>query len=180
MGKAKQLLAVGGSTMTGLVVRTLLDVELSAVVVVTRTELIEGLRLPVDSRVHVAINDDPHSEMIDSVRIGLARLIQFAPHRDDGVLVVPADMPTLSAASCRACLAAFTDDRRQIVIARHAGRRGHPIVFPLAMQSLVNGLDGGLNLLPRRHPDKVLFVDVDDPGVGTDIDTPDDYGRLHG
>ena len=178
MGRAKQLLPFRGSTLTATVTRTLLDGGVSGVVVVTRTQLVDGLQLPADPHLRVAINDDADSAMIDSIRIGLSTLDQFQPHPDDGVLVVPADMPNVSVFSCRACIEAFVSDPRRIVIATYQGRRGHPIVFPLAMRGIINDLEGGLNMLPRACPERVYLVDVEDPGVEVDIDTVEDYEQL--
>ena len=175
MGRPKQLLTFRGSTMAATVTQTLLDADLSGVVMVTRTELTDALHLPSDSRVHLAINDDPHSEMIDSIRIGLAALDQFQPRPDDGVLVVPGDMPRLTSQTCRVCMSEFAANPQQIVIAVHEGRRGHPLIFPFAMRDAVDELDGGLNLLPRRHPERIHPIDVDDPGAQVDVDTARDY-----
>jgi CTP:molybdopterin cytidylyltransferase MocA len=178
MGRAKQRLPYRGSTLAATVTRTVLDADVSGVVVVTRTELLDDLQLPVDARLRVARNDDPESEMIDSVRIGLVALDQFQPGGDDGVLVVPADMPTMSAQSCRTSIAAYVSNPGRIVVATYQGQRGHPIVFPLAMRELVFQLDGGLRMLPRTRPDQVLLVDIDDPGVSFDVDLAQDYDSL--
>jgi molybdenum cofactor cytidylyltransferase len=178
MGRPKQSLPFQGSTIVAAVANTLLEADVSGLVVVTRTELIDGLRLPADARVHVVVNDDPESEMIDSIRIGLSGVDTFDPAGADGVIVVPADMPTLSAGTCRACISAYESAPQRIVIATHGGRRGHPIVFPFAMRRTVEGLKGGLRMLPRVCSEQVLLLETDDPAVELDIDTVDDYEQL--
>ena len=184
MGKSKQVLPFGQSTMVATVTRTLLEAGLDGVVIVTRTALIARLELPADPRVRLAINDDPESEMIDSVRIGLASLrrTEIGGHswpvaKQDGVLVIPADMPGVRAATCQACVAAYLRDPTRIVIATHAGRRGHPIIFPLTLKPTVDRLEGGLRTLLHELLDRVVQVDTPDPGVTRDINTPEDYGR---
>lgn len=177
MGRPKQSLPYHGSTLAAAVTRTLLNADVSGVVVVTRTQLIDQLRLPSDPRVRVATNN-AESEMIDSVRIGLVALQEARAGDDDGVLVVPADMPTLSTHSCRACIAAYTSNPGHIVIASYRGTRGHPIVFPFAMRQTVDSLKGGLRMLPRVCPEQVLFADADESAIKSDIDTPQDYDRL--
>ena len=178
MGRPKQSLPFQGSTITATVARTLLDADLTGVIAVTRTDLIGELKLPDDPRLQLAVNDDPNSEMIDSIRIGLATLDRLQPGGNDGILVVPGDMPTLSPQSCRECIAAYIADPGRMVIAAHAGKRGHPIVFPFAMRATVDQLEGGLNMLPRACPGQVLLVDVDDPGVALDVDTTEDLAHL--
>ncbi len=207
MGRFKQVLPYRGSTLVGTVTGTLLDAGVDGIVVVTRTPLVDALALPEDPRVVIAFNDDPDSEMIDSIRVGLAKLAgetldagesgiadrSGEPPADsapppvaarhlassaDGVLVVPGDMPTLSAGTCRQCMAAYAADPRRIVIATHAARRGHPIIFPFSMRGVVDELSGGLRELPARHPERVHLVETDDAGITRDINTLGEYERL--
>lgn len=186
IGRPKQTLPYAGSTIVGTVTRTLLDAGVTGVVVVTRNDLVKKLDLPDDDRVGTAINDDADSEMIDSIRIALAGLAGAhlppsagqSPPPADGVLVVPADMPAITANACRKCMAVFVTDPRHIVIATYQGVRGHPIIFPLSLRPTVDGLTQGLRQLARIHPDRVRPVETGEPGVTEDIDTPEDYERL--
>ncbi|MFQ5413892.1 MAG: NTP transferase domain-containing protein [Phycisphaerae bacterium] len=180
MGGVKQTLPYGRSTMAGTVVRTALDAGVDGVVVVTRTTLVPALALPDDPRVATRFNDAPESDMIDSIRIGLSSLADRGPthgggQATDGVLVVPADMPTISVDAYRLCMAAFAADPLRIVIATHAGRRGHPMIFPVSLRGAVMRLRGGLRVLPQRYCGRVQLVETDDPGVTRDIDTAADY-----
>ncbi len=182
MGEAKQVLPYGQSTMVAEVTRALLEAGLDGVVVVTRTALLARLDLPTDPRVRLATNDDPDSEMIDSIRIGLLSLCGteiggrgWPVAEQDGVLVIPADMPRAGAQVCRACVAAYVASPARIVVATHAGRRGHPIIFPLALQPTVERMEGGLRNLLQLFPKRVHHLEIADPGVVSDIDTPRDY-----
>jgi len=178
MGRPKQTLGFAGTTVVGSTVQTLLAAGLGGVVVVTRSELAGKLQLPADARVQITFNDDSDSEMIDSIRMGLSVLAGFRPGVRDGVMIVPGDMPEIRSETCKECAAAFVADPRRIVIATCATGRGHPLVFPLAMRPALDGLNGGLNLLPRRYPDHVCLLPVDDPGTCADVDSLDDYRRL--
>jgi molybdenum cofactor cytidylyltransferase len=180
MGGPKQVLPFRGSTLTGRVVHTLLEADVDVVVVVTRAALVDALKLPDDPRVAIALNDT-ESEMIDSIRIGLVKLAEKAKPGSitaAGIMVVPGDMPALSTSTCRRCIDVFRDDPCRIVIAVHSGRRGHPIIFPNSMREAVDGLEGGLNELPRMYRERVRQVDVADPGVARDVDTVADYDSL--
>lgn len=186
MGRPKQSLPYGGSTLTGTVVRCLLQADVDGVVVVTRASLVVALDLPDDARLQVAFNEAADSDMIDSIRIGLATVVAATAvdgnnatmDANVGVLVVPGDMPLLSAATLQKCMHAFETDPRRIVIASYGQRRGHPILFPLALRAAVDRLDGGLNELPQRFADRVQFVKSNDPAVTRDVDTPDEYDEL--
>ncbi len=146
MGRPKQALTYGGSTLTGTVARCLLRAGVDGVVVVTRASLVSPLDLPDDVRVQVALNEVADSDMIDSIRIGLAAIAaattanrsNAAITRNVGVLVVPGDMPLLSANISRTCMHAFEADPSRIVVATYGRRRGHPIVFPLVLRSAVD------------------------------------------
>ena len=186
IGRPKQALPYAGSTIVGTVVRRVLDAGVTGAVIVTRSDLIDSLDLPDDERVGTAINDNADSEMIDSIRIALAGLagahsplgVGQSPSPADGVLVVPADMPTITADACRKCIAAFRTDPRRIVIATYQGVRGHPIIFPLSLRPTIYSLTHGLRQLARIHPDRVHLVETNEPGVTQDVDTLEDYERL--
>lgn len=194
MGFSKQTADVHGSTMVAVVAGTLLDAGITGIVVVTRTELLDSLALPTGDRVNVVINDDPNSEMIDSIGMGCTWLVDhgaaltklFAddgapvdPQANrDGVMVIPADMPKLSVSTCRACVDVYTADPSLIVIATYRGKRGHPIVFPLALRDVATAQGGGLRMLPRAFPDRVFLLETLDEGATLDVDTPNDFRQL--
>lgn len=207
MGGPKQTLPYGDSTIASTVVGTLLSAGIDGVIVVTRTELCDRLRLPHDPRIRAANNDAADSEMIDSIRIGLSALPGNILDRSrapdvgetpipagDGVLVVPADMPMLTAAAVAACIAAYRPDATRIVIAGYAGMRGHPVILPaallreicppIAVQASVaaggTGLPharsaGGLRALIHANLERITLVETGDPGVIADIDTWTQY-----
>ncbi len=179
MGPAKQVLPYLATTVTATVTQTLLDAGVDALAVVTRSELAEGLRLPADARVRTVINDDSQSEMIDSIRMGLEALGAAGMlGAKDGVVVVPGDMPEVSAETCRRCMEVFQAEPERLVIATHEERRGHPIVIPFSMGSELEGLEDGLRGLARRFPERVRLVAVSDTAVTQDMDTPEAYRRM--
>jgi len=189
MGRPKQTLPYGGTTLVGMVTRTLLNAGVDRVVVVMRSNLIDSADLPPDPRVITAANDRQGAAMIDSVRVGLDRLAREMNVACDqetgnrvsigsGILVVPGDMPMLSAGACRVCIDAFAATPDHIIIATCQGRRGHPMIFPWSMRSAVDELDGGLNQLPDRYREQVRLVETGDSGVTRDIDTEDDYRQV--
>lgn len=182
MGAPKLALPYGRSTIAGTVVRTLLSTDLAGVVVVTRREIVERLDLPRDQRLMVCPFES--REMIESVRHGLEMLENaHAPSETgtawaEGILVTPADMPSVTAGTLEICLDAFAADRRRIILATRSGRAGHPIIFPFALRGDLIGLQNGLRGLRELHPQLVTSVEVQDDGIGIDIDTWDQYARL--
>jgi molybdenum cofactor cytidylyltransferase len=174
MGTPKQFLHVDGKPMLLGVVDALLGGGVARVTVVTHSAVREQLpSLP--PRVEVMLNDDPDTQMIESIRIGLA-----ASPNADGYLVCPSDAARITSSDVRRCIEAFAETPGRIVIATHNGTRGHPMIFPQAMAAVVQSAecDAGLNLLSRHRPQLVREVICDSPGTVSNVNTPADYEKL--
>src|SRR5688572_22332476 len=161
MGTPKQLLRVDGKPMLLGIVDALLGGGVSSVTVVASTTLVEKFP-PLPPGVAIAINNDPQTEMIDSIRMGLA-----ASEPADGYLVCPSDAARLAANDVRRCIDAFAKSPDAIVIATHGGRGGHPIIIPALLRDAVQSreCDVGLNQLARNRPQRVQRVECDSPGT---------------
>lgn len=182
IGRPKQLLPLGDRTMLESVVETVLVGEIDGLCVVTSRVIDAELALSEDPRFLTAINNDPGTQMLDSVLIGLAHLRKRCQIRDhDGVLVCPGDAAGVTPGDVQACSFAYREQPDGLVVAAHHGKRGHPIVFPVALETeLCQAPEGGLRALMDRCHDRVRIVECASPGVLTDIDTPEDYARLEG
>ncbi|PLZ02971.1 molybdopterin-guanine dinucleotide biosynthesis protein MobA [Burkholderia sp. WAC0059] len=91
-------------------------------------------------------------------------------------LVALADMPCIEASTIEA-VARAVDGGASLVAPYYRGQRGHPVGFGLEHRAALLALDGdeGARALIAAHP--ITRIDVDDPGILRDVDTPDD---LHG
>ena len=60
------------------------------------------------------------------------------------------------------------------------GRRGHPVIFGRGVFAdlLEAPLDQGARAVVRGRPELVVTVEVDDPGILKDIDTPAQYREM--
>lgn len=174
MGRPKQLLPVHGEGMLSAVASTVAASSVDGVLVVTHSLIARQLQIDW-GRIRLTLNDDPSSEMIDSIRIGMDAWERRAP--TDGYMIVPGDLPGLSAADVDRCLEAFRGDPGTIVIATYGGRRGHPMIFPAALSAAVRGAvcDNGLRALAGVYPDLVRLTACPSAAVTRDIDTPEDY-----
>jgi molybdenum cofactor cytidylyltransferase len=95
-----------------------------------------------------------------------------------GWIVALADMPYVrpdTIAKIAAALAAGAT----IAAPVYKGVRGHPVGISAAFRQQLEGLSGdeGARSLLRLNEDSVTLIEVDDPGVCRDIDTPDDLRR---
>ena len=69
-----------------------------------------------------------------------------------------------------------------IVVPSYRGERGHPVGFGSRFKQELLSLSGdaGARALLKLHADQLVRLDVDDPGVLQDVDTPSDLARLTG
>jgi molybdenum cofactor cytidylyltransferase len=67
-------------------------------------------------------------------------------------------------------------DGAVLVAPFHAGRRGHPVGFAagLGAELLAANGDAGARDILARHASSLTRLDVDDPGILIDVDTPGD------
>jgi molybdenum cofactor cytidylyltransferase len=99
-----------------------------------------------------------------------------------GVLVAPVDIPLVLASTVGSLLSVFASSHAPIVRATHGGVHGHPVVFSRAVFDELRRADPsrGAKVVVRAHEDAIINVEVDDPGVLRDVDTPEDYQALFG
>jgi molybdenum cofactor cytidylyltransferase len=115
-----------------------------------------------------------HAGMGDSIAAAV-RATQDAP----GWLVLPGDLPLVRPQSLRAVATALAD--HVVVVPWYRGRRGHPVGFAAACRDALLLLEGAEGAAPvvreqaQRH--SVTRLDLDDPGIVTDIDTVQDLAE---
>jgi molybdenum cofactor cytidylyltransferase len=99
------------------------------------------------------------------------------------VLFTLVDHPAALPATLDALLAECHPTRIPLLrVPRYRQKRGHPIWFgrELIPEFLALPADGKAREVVRRHVDRTEFLDLDDPGIVADIDSPDDYRALTG
>lgn len=172
MGRDKRLLSLGGHTLLELAVKALAEAGLSPVVVVTGPEPQPVLPAGV---LHV-INPDPGRGMASSIVVGLRALLEAV----DGVAVLPADMPKVTAEHVRKLVEAFRPE--SICVPTFEDRRGNPVLLSRRFFAEMADLTGdkGARGLIARHEDAVIRVPMPDDGVLTDVDTPEAWRAVEG
>ena len=98
----------------------------------------------------------------------------------EAVLVTPVDVPLVSAATVAAVIAAWRRTRAPIVRPANGERHGHPVIFDRAIFDDLRSADPaiGAKAVFATYRDRILNVEVNDPGAFEDVDTPEDYRRL--
>lgn len=178
MGTSKALLSCGpsGLTFVATLVRTLLEGGVDDVLVVGRPDD-APLGAEVDRTAARFVGNPRHEEgQLSSLIAGLN--VADRPGVT-AVLMTPVDAPLVAAATVRRLLDAFASSQAPIVRAVHQGRHGHPVLFSRAVFDALRHGDPavGAKAVVRAHAGRLIDVEVDDPGVLGDIDTPEEYRR---
>lgn len=127
-------------------------------------------------RVFTRIAADPDVPMFESIRAGLRAVQGDWPGHD--VILQPGDHPDVARATLDTLLTQRGTHPGCALIPQHEGRGGHPVLIPHAIvPRLVAGRgDGGLRAVWAQEPTLSVRIDVDDPSVVRDVDTPADAG----
>ena len=133
-----------------------------------------GLDLPAGVR--VVQNPASAQGMGHSLAAGAERLL--AESNADAVAILLADMPSIRRDSLETLI---THSRaNNIVLPSYQGKRGHPVLFGRDFWPQLATLSGDAGAKPvlQQNPNAVSIVELDDPGVLQDIDTPADLSQL--
>lgn len=169
MGRPKALLVHDGRPF----VRCVVDLAAGCAPILVVTGAVD-----LDLDVHPAIrihNPAWPQGQLSSLQRGLAELGEPA-----GLLVLTVDRPHIRPSTVVALLAAFAGAPGCIWQPAHAGRNGHPILYPAALLPALRGLpaDASPRDLLARHADLRRSLPVDDPAVLDNLDRPEDLTRL--
>ena len=175
LGRPKLVLKVGGEPILGMVLKALRESSVNEVVVVLGGDA-GAIRSAVKfEQEKIVSNPGYESGMSSSLKLGLVRASEAA----DAVVIVLGDQPFLSAHTVDKLADGFRRAGARIVVPVFHGRRGNPVLFAKSMFNELMEINGdfGAKSVVSAHADEVLEVDVRDPGVLFDVDTPSDHLR---
>lgn len=185
MGRSKPLLPYGGvagQTFISRLIETLKGSSVDEILVVGRPGD-APLREEV-ARCGASFIENPRAEQgqLSSLLAALADLQARHGEQLVGVVVMPADAPIISSIVVNRLLDRAAVSPAQILRATHAGQHGHPVIFRRATFGDLHAADPavGARAVVRADPSRVEDVEMGDPGVTIDIDTPEDYRRHFG
>jgi molybdenum cofactor cytidylyltransferase len=173
MGQPKQLLPLGNKTVIRHCLDNLVAAGIKDIVVVLSQRESEILNSMKDLPVQIVFNENPESEMAESVRIGLRTLTDSSA----GVLVHLSDHPLVSAGTLKSIVQYYLETPDKIIIPLYKGKKGHPGLFPKPVIDEVFEWPTLRDII-NRDSSRIKFLDVDDEGVILDMDTKEDYERI--
>jgi CTP:molybdopterin cytidylyltransferase MocA len=135
-----------------------------------RQSALEGLPLRL-----IAVPDASDGMSRSLVR-GLQALAGAGP--EDGLMILPADMPGFTTAALSDLIAAFrTDPSRILRGGTGDSQPGHPAIFPRDLWpglASVTGDEGGRSVI-RQNPARVRVIALPGTMATLDLDTPEDW-----
>lgn len=167
MGRPKALLEYRGETFVGRLVRVFS--KFCDPVVVALGHNSDLIREKIDAR--VAINPDPDRGQLSSLQAALAEV-------DSDFLFIPVDCPTVREETVERLAGEIST--HQIVIPRYRGKRGHPVYVARSLRQEFLSLPPTAETRAAidARPDRITYLDVDDPGVLADIDDAEAYRKI--
>jgi molybdenum cofactor cytidylyltransferase len=168
-GGGKLLTELRGEPLLNHTLRSLLDGGAAEIVVVTGDTDLSAVPLVKEGRVSLVRNPDPNRGMFSSIQAGTAQA------GGDVLLVLPGDMPFVSAATIAAVATECAGSGDPVVPAHH-GRRGHPLALPGSAREVLLAADATTTLkeVLQLAGWRLRELPVQDPGVLRDVDVRGD------
>jgi molybdenum cofactor cytidylyltransferase len=116
------------------------------------------------------VEDAGHPGMGDSIAAGVRATADAA-----GWLVLPGDLPLVRPESLLAVARALA--QASVVSPFHHGTRGHPVGFAAEHGAALQALRGAEGAAAIVKQARAVKLELEDPGIVTDIDTVDDLAR---
>ena len=127
-----------------------------------------------DSGLPWHLEDGGHEGMGDSIAAGVR-----ATRDAGGWLILPGDLPLVRPESLRRVAIALAGN--SVVLPVYQGKQGHPVGFGADCRDALLMLSGpqgaALVARARKMVNRALELELDDPGIVTDIDTVHDLAR---
>ena len=181
MGAFKPLLEVEGRTLLERAVSVFMEAGVRDVVVVAGHRRDEVAATAARAGARVISNPGYDQGMFSSLRMGMLGLDPSVTR----FFVLPADVPLVRPETIGRLLRQGRVARggaAEVVYPRRDSAEGHPPLLDGALRAEIRAADppGGLRELLLGHAAASAVVEVDDPGVLLDADTPEDLARIRG
>jgi molybdenum cofactor cytidylyltransferase len=175
MGRPKALLRVEGRTFVRRILDTLHHGGIDEIVVVLRPGPSEVAAEVAAGAGRVAVNPRADDGQLSSLIAGLDAVDVPGV---DSVLVTLVDVPLIQPSTVRALVARATRSPAPIVRATHRGVHGHPVIFKRGVFAALRAADPAVGAKAVVNSVQVEDLEVEDPFVGRDVDTPEDYRTI--
>ncbi|AFQ43195.1 DVU_1551 family NTP transferase [Desulfosporosinus meridiei] len=176
MKRFKPLLSLGEDTVLEKAVESFVKGGIRDIRVVVGHRANEMYPILEKIEVQTVVNPNFSEGMFSSVRAGVESL----PSEAKGFFLLPVDNPIIRPDSIKKLESAFMTTRFGIIYPTYQGTRGHPPLISCRYGKKVMFWDkpGGMKALLEQYEQDALEVEVEDPGILLDMDTPEDYQQM--
>ncbi len=176
MGRTKQLLPWGKTTVLGQTIRNIKETAVSDMVVVSGHRAAEIEAIATAEGVRTLHN--PHyaqSEMVGSLQTAVSQLAE----KETAVLVMLADQPMVSPAIVEQLLIAYWQGKGKLIAPTYKGRRGNPVLIgrDYFAELLALSPDEPPRTLLQKYANDLYFVPVKSDAILRDLDSEAVYER---
>lgn len=177
MGRPKALLPLGDRSFIRCIVDTLDAAGVTNIFVIVRPDTRDAVAAEIAfaPKARVVVNARAEDGQLSSLVTGLDTL--DAPGVD-AVMVTLVDVPLVRPATVQSLIARASVSASPILRAVHGGRHGHPVIFKREVFEALRAADPAVGAKAVMRAIGVEDIEVDDPGILQDVDTPEDYTSL--
>jgi molybdenum cofactor cytidylyltransferase len=179
MGQDKALLQYGGRTFLAGTIQLLQSACDFVVVVAGRN--IDALRPVVyQNSAYLVLNPQPELGQFSSLRLGLQAVLDRGR---DAACVALVDRPPAKPTTVQTLEEHFLSSSPEAVwavVPQFDAKHGHPVFFAREMIELFlrAGPSANAREIEHQQQSRIKYIDVDDPSVVLNINTPEDYSAL--
>lgn len=191
MGQPKMLLPWGNGTVLTHVLSVFREADVEDILVVTGGAREQVDELVANLRVRTVFNEAFQTgEMLSSIQCGIRALapppLSQSPlgtlrgeRGAAAVLIGLGDQPQVQTGSVRNVCEAFLETKSNLIVPSYRMRRGHPwlIAHPLWDELLRMTPPQSPRDFLNAHAADIHYVNVDDPNILADLDTPEEYRK---
>ena len=179
-GEPKQLLRLKDKCLLEWVLDAALNSMLSRVVLVlgyAHQKILEALPEKLQhTRLEIEINPHYQKGQSHSMQVGLSSVISAFP----AVMFLLADQPLIDDTTINRLLNAFWSADKDICVPTFRGKRGNPSIFSQKFYKHIMKIKGdiGARQIIKTHPERVLEIEIKNPLLFSDVDTPEDFMKI--
>ncbi len=173
MGKLKQLLPFGQSTIVEQAIDNLLSSTIDEVIVVVGYKAEEVIKKIASRPIKLVKNPNYEQGMSTSIIAGLS----LVDDRAHAIMITLGDQPLIDSKTINRLAKEFRSHDKGIAVPTYRGKRGHPVILAVKYKEELLELKGdiGGRQIVENHPGDILEVAVNCEGICVDIDTVDSY-----
>lgn len=176
MGTPKPLIEMAGRSFLRHIVQQLQKADIDEIVVVLGYNAASIKANCGVSDVLFVVNDEYHNGQFSSLQTGIRTLDK----KTEAAVICLVDQPHIKAAWIQELLNTFKSGDQPIVIPKHQGKRGHPVIYSSKLFGKITAMAATDNahMLQANHKDEIAEVEISDRGILLDVDFPKDLDQI--